>query len=278
MASAVEVYSACENEIQRDLEEFVETSKDITQTTARILQEAMTPTNSQGTVTEKLISMVSETEDVETPRNLVVQIFAWTSVTSFVAMVGMILGHTVFSSMAASVADGNNAMILACVLLPAFGCLVTRMYDEDIRYSDPYKDSEVRYLSLWFALIQGVFVGRSIHNIYVSAQPPMCLTPAAIAVCYGYMPHSAGRNRVALISSSLSAAMVTNLTFGSFAGSLTQAFVSLTFLYVAACGLMQQFIFGNVNRKTAIHSYQHALVSLLIAVKGLFFLIFGSYV
>ncbi|VDL76172.1 unnamed protein product [Nippostrongylus brasiliensis] len=232
MASAVEVYSACENEIQRDLEEFVETSKDITQTTARILQEAITPTNSQGTVTEKLISMVSET------------IFAWTSVTSFVAMVGMILGHTVFSSMAASVADGNNAMILACVLLPAFGCL----YDEDIRYSDPYKDSEVRYLSLWFALIQGVFVGRSIHNIYVSAQPPMCLTPAAIAVCYGYMPHSAGRNRVALISSSLSAAMVTNLTFGSFSGSLTQAFVSLTFLYVAACGLMQQFIFGNVNR------------------------------
>ncbi|PIO72329.1 hypothetical protein TELCIR_05743 [Teladorsagia circumcincta] len=63
-------------------------------------------------------------------------------------------------------------------------CALGAMYDEDIRYMDPLNDGDVRFVSFAFSVVQSLFVGRAIRNVYLSAQPPLFITPAAIAVCY----------------------------------------------------------------------------------------------
>lgn len=57
-------------------------------------------------------------------------------------------------------------------------------YDEDIRYTSPYRDGDVRMVSLEFAVAQGIFVGRCMRDLYLSGQPPMFLTPATISVSF----------------------------------------------------------------------------------------------
>lgn len=63
------------------------------------------------------------------------------------------------------------------------------------------------------------------------------------------MPDAAGKNRIALMSFTLSWAIVVNLLYGAIIeDTVTLPFFSLTLLYVLSCGLILQFIFGNVNR------------------------------
>ncbi|KAK6016863.1 hypothetical protein OSTOST_17650 [Ostertagia ostertagi] len=67
--------------------------------------------------------------------------------------------------------------------------------------------------------------------------------------CFQSMPRAAGNNRIALLSCSMSAALVANFLFGSILNILTTSFVALTFCYIFASGVVMQVIFGNVNKK-----------------------------
>ncbi|EPB68602.1 hypothetical protein ANCCEY_12303 [Ancylostoma ceylanicum] len=155
---------------------------------------------------------------------------------------------------------------------------VRETYDDDPRYADRESDSNLRYLSLGLCMLQGAFNGHVIHNIYITGQPPLFLTPTAIAYSFAYMPEGAGKNRVAQLSFSISSALAANIFIGAITGSLTAPYYFLSIGYCAVAGFMMQVIFRKVHRQTSLHSFQHAVTSLLITVKGLFFLLFGSYV
>ncbi|KAK6057861.1 hypothetical protein COOONC_04576 [Cooperia oncophora] len=151
------------------------------------VEDINTSTSQSGdTVTDRLMNIVSDTNDVHTPRNSMVEIYAWSSVCAFAAMVGMFLGHSALAPFVESVVEENTAMITACIVLPSIAIFVIQQYDEDVRYHNPLKDGDVRFVSLSFSFVQGIFVGRAIRSVYLSAQPPLFITPAAITTMFAY--------------------------------------------------------------------------------------------
>ncbi|KJH50693.1 hypothetical protein DICVIV_03133 [Dictyocaulus viviparus] len=277
MSDAVDVYSAYGNQ----MEQLFESGRSITATALQPIKEELSSSDdnkSTESSTGKIISIVSDTADVNTPRVAVIEVFAWATITVTASMIGTFMGYTIFSPIMISIAEKFNSCISSYLLLPLIATLIIRIYDRNPEYcSTPYKDADVRYVSMVFAILQGMFNGRVIRNIYISAQPPQFLTPAAIAISFTYMPKDAGRNRVALLSSSLGFATAINILYGAMLDMLTLPYYSLTICYVAVAGIMLQFAFLNIQKRNSIHVHQHWLVSNLITIKGLFFLLFGSF-
>ncbi|VDM54800.1 unnamed protein product [Angiostrongylus costaricensis] len=248
MNDVTNLYKAYRDEIECQVERFAGSSWDFTTATAKKIEEELASTSTASEITtESVINVMSDTADVETPKNVVVQVFAWATVTVTASMIGTFMGYTVLSPILISNMEKHSAFILAYVVLPLIATLVMRMYDHDPRYCGPHVDAEVRYISMTFAVLQG------------------------------YMPICAGKNRLALLSTSLNFAMAMNIAFGAIMNWLTLAYYMLSFCYVLGSWITLQLAFLNIRKNNLIHVHQHLLVSILIGVKGTFFLLFGSY-
>ncbi|KIH48575.1 hypothetical protein ANCDUO_21354 [Ancylostoma duodenale] len=129
---------------------------------------------------------------------------------------------------------------------------VTETYDDDLRYANRESDSDLRYLSLWLCIAQGAFSGHVIHNIYITGQPPVFITPAAIAYSFAYMPQAAGKNRIAQLSLSISAAVAANIFLGAITASLTPSYYFLSIAYCTVAAFMMQVIFRKVHRQVGV--------------------------
>ncbi|KAL6733916.1 hypothetical protein Aduo_004516 [Ancylostoma duodenale] len=255
--------------IRRSRESFTECS-------TQPMKTAKGPTSTTS-ITNDILTAVQEKGEVDTPNDVMVEVFAWASVTTAASMVGTFLGYTVFAPLMRYLVDNICAAIISYLILPLSAHLIFRRLDADPRYADRENDWRLRSLSLIFCTIQGIFNAHVIHNIYVTGQPIPLVTPAAIAYTFANMPKEAGRNRIAQLCSSLNCALTANISIGAITGHLSPPYYFLTLGYCMAAGIVMQIIFKKVHKKTPLHTFQHAVTSLMIAVKGLFFLLFGSY-
>ncbi|EYC33387.1 hypothetical protein Y032_0002g769 [Ancylostoma ceylanicum] len=275
MREVAEVYSAYCHQIEDNFEDFVRNTQE---TLAEASTKTIETVRDADSTTDELITAVRETCEVNTPRRAVVEIYAWASVTAAASMIGTFMGYTILAPLLSYFTGTFSAATLGFLIIPLSAHFLFRSYDDDPRYADRESDSNLRYLSLGLCMLQGAFNGHVIHNIYITGQPPLFLTPTAIAYSFAYMPEGAGKNRVAQLSFSISSALAANIFIGAITGSLTAPYYFLSIGYCAVAGFMMQVIFRKVHRQTSLHSFQHAVTSLLITVKGLFFLLFGSYV
>ncbi|EYC33385.1 hypothetical protein Y032_0002g768 [Ancylostoma ceylanicum] len=233
--------------------------------------------NGPTSIANEIFTAVQEKGEVDTPNEAMVEVFAWASITTTASMVGTFLGYTILAPLMRYSVDSLSAALISYLVLPLSAHLIFRRLDADSRYADREGDWRLRSLSLVFCFIQGIFNGHVIHNIYVTGQPIPVVTPAAIAYTFANMPKEAGRNRIAQLCSSLNCALTANISIGAITGHLSPPYYFLTLGYCVAAGIVMQIIFKKVHKKTPLHTFQHAVTSLMIAVKGLFFLLFGSY-
>ncbi|KAL6733917.1 hypothetical protein Aduo_004517 [Ancylostoma duodenale] len=275
MGEVAELYTAYRHQIEDNLEDFVRNSQ---QTLAEASTQTFQTVKEADSTTEELVTAVTETSEVDTPRRALVEIYAWASITAACSMIGTFLGYTFFAPLLSYLMGTFSAALLGYLVIPLCAHILFRSYDDDLRYANRESDSDLRYLSLWLCIAQGAFSGHVIHNIYITGQPPVFITPAAIAYSFAYMPQAAGKNRIAQLSLSISAAVAANIFLGAITASLTPSYYFLSIAYCTVAAFMMQVIFRKVHRQTSLHSFQHAVTSLLITVKGLFFLLFGSYV
>uniref|UniRef100_A0A0K0DLJ0 Vesicle transport protein n=1 Tax=Angiostrongylus cantonensis TaxID=6313 RepID=A0A0K0DLJ0_ANGCA len=219
MNDVTNLYKTYRDEIECQVERFVGSSWDFTTATAKKIEEELLPTRTASDITtESIISVMSDTAEVETPTNVVVQVFAWATVTVTASMIGTFMGYTVLSPFLVSSMEKHSAFILAYLVLPLIAMLVMRMYDRDPRYCGPHVDAEVRYISMAFAVLQG------------------------------YMPICAGKNRLALLSTSLNFAMAVNIVIGAIMNWLTFAYYMLSFCYVLGSWITLQLAFLKIRK------------------------------
>ncbi|KAK6016862.1 hypothetical protein OSTOST_17649 [Ostertagia ostertagi] len=115
-----EILRECRDQIESDVEAITQTGRDIVESATQVLRDLQTA-HSTDSVTDRVLSVVSDTQDVETPKHFMVQIYAWSSVCALGAMVGMYLGHTILVPFIESVAESSTAMLLGCIVLAVFG-------------------------------------------------------------------------------------------------------------------------------------------------------------
>ncbi|VDM68217.1 unnamed protein product [Strongylus vulgaris] len=269
-----EYYSTYAQQLEDYFERFLRQTK-----------ESLTPVNQQmvddspndiQTPANEIFATVEAKGPVDTPRHMLVEIYAWASITTAGSMVGTCLGYTLLAPLMPYLVDVESAAIISYLVLPLTAQLIFQKYGY-IQSLSHKSNVNLRFLSLGFCMVQGVFNGHVIHNIYVTGQPPAFLTPAIIAYSFANMPQEVGNNRIAQLSSSLSCALAGNISVGAITGYLTSSYFLLSLIYCAIAGIVMQFIFKRVHQERPLHTFQHALTSLMIIAKGLFFLIFGSY-
>lgn len=170
---------------------------------------------------------------------------------------------------------------------------------------------------LAYSVLQGVLTGFVIDSIYLSYIPYAIVTPAIIAVSFAVcskggsatafahiilrqlksvslfqsVNKAAGGNRKTLLGGTIGAAVGVNFVLGLLTGSLSFVYLLLTITYAGIAFVVMQVMIK--NKVSAMHIsqntfciesiqgksniYQNALSCSMIAAKGMFFLMFGSY-
>lgn len=212
-----------------------------------------------------MINAVQDTGNVAPQEKPVIEVFAWSTVMVFFANIGILIGIYLLGPIISVFVGRFGAALLAFFGVPFYAYY---------KVKGGGNDKAIRMELLAYSVLQGVLTGFVIDSIYLSYIPYAIVTPAIIAVSFASVNKAAGGNRKTLLGGTIGAAVGVNFVLGLLTGSLSFVYLLLTITYAGIAFVVMQVMIKNKGKSNI---YQNALSCSMIAAKGMFFLMFGSY-
>ncbi|PIO60821.1 hypothetical protein TELCIR_17673 [Teladorsagia circumcincta] len=124
---------------------------------------------------------------------------------------------------------------------------------------------------------QGLLMGYTINQRYLSSQPIAFITPIAVSFGYAQVSQRAKGDRAMILCASLGSAVSAHLVIGALTGQLGAAYEFLALGYVALSGIIMQLLF-HTAQWTRGHAFQNLHNAFYALFKGMTFYCFGTYI
>ncbi|KAK6022683.1 hypothetical protein OSTOST_11605 [Ostertagia ostertagi] len=128
---------------------------------------------------KEMMKAVADMSKVSAPQRLVIEVFAWSGVLVLACSVGSLLGAYVLSSVFAAMISKFTASILAYFVIPI--AIHASIKHKERQFQS---DNNIRRMMIASTFGQGLLMGYTINQRYLSSQPLAFITP--IAVSFGY--------------------------------------------------------------------------------------------
>ncbi|KAK6058165.1 hypothetical protein COOONC_04268 [Cooperia oncophora] len=138
-------------------------------------------------------------------------------------------------------------------------------------------DNNIRRMMVASTFGQGLLVGYTISQRYLSSQPLAFITPMSVSFGYANIVQRAKGDRRMILGASLGAAVSANLVLGFLTGQLSSSYEFLALGYVALSGVVMQLLFHNAHW-TRGHAFQNVHNAFFVLFKGMTFYCFGTYI
>ncbi|PIO65265.1 hypothetical protein TELCIR_13075 [Teladorsagia circumcincta] len=104
-------------------------------------------------------------------------------------------------------------------------------------------DNNIRRTMIASTFGQGLLMGYTINQRYLSSQPIAFITPIAVSFGYAQVSQRAKGDRAMILCASLGSAVSAHLVIGALTGQLGAAYEFLALGYVALSGIIMQLLF-----------------------------------
>ncbi|KHJ90336.1 hypothetical protein OESDEN_09820 [Oesophagostomum dentatum] len=219
--------------------------------------------------TEDLLRAVKSISKAPTPERTVIEVFIWSSIMVLFANIGVGLGSYVLAPFLPIFLGKVGAMLLGVIGVPIYAHRKIKQTDSS--------DVTIRNELLSLSIIQGILVGFSISNLYLSSSPFVVFTPLLVTVAFTLISSFASENRALVLGGSIGAAVGANLLLGYITSSLSFTYFLMSLTYAGIAAVTMLHMLKNSQNESKPYAYQNALSNSYIIAKGMFYILFGTY-